>query len=480
MKVTGLSAGSREDPAGRGVGEEVTMSSNVALLLGRGSDGELVSTVTAAGWQVQPIADDETGQDGSSAGTQERPAVGLISIPDRDPGWLARVHRVIQRRRQTGWIAVVSPESVADPCVRELIVVHCVDYHTTPACSERLRFALGHAAGMAALVVQNSDVEADLVMPMDGGDAFVCRSPGLQLIRRDLMKIAPSDMPVLITGETGTGKELIARTVHQASARRAQPFVAVNCAAMPPSLIHAELFGFEKGAFTGAHRRKVGHLEAAAGGTIFLDEIGDLDAELQVLLLRFLEQKSVRRVGGREEMIVDARVVAATNVDLEAAVARGNFREDLYYRLNVLRVLLPPLRERPEDIEALAREFLARYAREQPTHVAGFSRAAVAAMNGYPWPGNVRELLNRVRRAAVMAEGRLITPADLHLEEQAEAVDELSLDLAREQAERRTLREALRRTGGNATRAARLVRVSRATFYRLLEKHRLLPVAARG
>jgi DNA-binding NtrC family response regulator len=456
------------------------MSSNVALLLGRGTDGELVSTVTAAGWQVQPIADDERGQGGSIASPHERPSVGLISIPDRDPDWLARVHRVIQRRRQTGWIAVVGPACVADPCVRELIVVHCVDYHTTPACSDRLRFALGHAAGMAALAVQGGEPETDHVIAIDGGDSFVCRSPSLQLIRRDLMKIAPADLPVLITGETGTGKELIARTVHQASGRRAQPFVAVNCASMPPSLIHAELFGFEKGAFTGAHRRKVGHLEAACGGTIFLDEIGDLDAELQVLLLRFLEQKAVRRVGGREEMIVDARVVAATNVDLEAAVARGSFREDLYYRLNVLRVALPPLRERPEDIEALAREFLARSASEQPTHVSGFSRAAIAAMNGHAWPGNVRELLNRVRRAAVMAEGRLITPADLHLVEQAEPADELSLDLARDHAERRTLCEALRRTGGNATRAARLVRVSRATFYRLLEKHHLLPVAARG
>ncbi len=458
------------------------MSSNVALLLGRGTDGELVSTVAAAGWQVEHIADRETGGHGASiaAAPHARPAVGLISIPDPDPDWLVRVHRVIQRRRQTGWIAVVSPESVVDPCVRELIVVHCVDYHTTPACAERLRFALGHAAGMAALMVQGHDTGPGHMVPIDGGDAFVCRSPALQLIRRDLMKIAPADIPVLITGETGTGKELIARTVHQASGRREQPFVAVNCAAMPPSLIHAELFGFEKGAFTGAHRRKVGHLEAACGGTIFLDEIGDLDAELQVLLLRFLEQKAVRRVGGREEMIVDARVVAATNVDLEAAVARGSFREDLYYRLNVLRVKLPPLRERPEDIEPLAREFLARSAREQPTHGVGFSRAAAAAMNGHAWPGNVRELLNRVRRAAVMAEGRLITPADLHLDEQAATEDELSLDLAREQAERRTLREALRRTGGNATRAARLVRVSRATFYRLLEKHRLLPVAAGG
>jgi DNA-binding NtrC family response regulator len=188
----------------------------------------------------------------------------------------------------------------------------------------------------------------------------------------------------------------------------------------------------------------------------------------------------VRRVGGREEMMVDARVVAATHVDLEEAVKHGRFREDLYYRLNVLRVKLPPLRERPEDVEALAVEFLSRLGREQPSRVIGFSRAALAAMHRHPWPGNVRELLNRVRRAAVMAEGRLITPADLHLDQDDDGDERLNLDVAREQVEKVTLREALRRTGGNATHAARLVGVSRATFYRLLEKHRLLPVAARG
>jgi DNA-binding NtrC family response regulator len=446
-------------------------SKKVALLIGRFTDGALESTVVAAGWRVQHV-EEEPGDRAVSA------RVGLVSIPDRDPGWLSKLHRVVEGRQQTDWIAVVSPDSIADPWVREFVAVHCVDYHTTPVCADRLRYALGHAAGMAALVAHNS--EDNEALAVDEEQAFVCKSPALQVIKRDLHKIAPVDMPVLITGETGTGKELVARTVHQVSRRREQPFVAVNCASMPPSLIHAELFGFEKGAFTGAHRRQVGHLEAAGGGTIFLDEIGDLDSELQALLLRFLEQKAVRRVGGREEMMVDARVVAATHVDLETAVKHGRFREDLYYRLNVLRVKLPPLRDRPEDVEALATEFLARLAREQPSRVIGFSRAAVAAMNRHTWPGNVRELLNRVRRAAVMAEGRLITPADLHLDQELDGDERLSLDVAREQVEKLTLREALRRTGGNATHAARMVGVSRATFYRLLDKHRLLPVAARG
>jgi DNA-binding NtrC family response regulator len=450
-------------------------SKKVALLVGRFTDGALESTVAAAGWRVQHL-EEEAGDKLVSA--RAGASVGLVAIPDRDPGWLAQVHRVVERRQHTDWIAVVSPESIGDPWVREFVAIHCVDYQTIPVCADRLRYALGHAAGMASLVAHNH--EQNDPRPLDEEHAFVCRSPALQLIKRDLQKIAPADMPVLITGETGTGKELVARTVHQVSRRRDQPFVAVNCASMPPSLIHAELFGFEKGAFTGAHRRQVGHLEAAGGGTIFLDEIGDLDSELQALLLRFLEQKAVRRVGGREEMTVDARVVAATHVDLETAVKQGRFREDLYYRLNVLRVKLPPLRDRPEDVAALAAEFLSRLAREQSSRVIGFSKAAMAAMNRHTWPGNVRELLNRVRRAAVMAEGRLITPADLHLDQELEIEDGLNLDIAREQAEKLTLREALRRTGGNATHAARLVGVSRATFYRLLDKHRLLPVAARG
>jgi DNA-binding NtrC family response regulator len=458
---------------------------SVALLVSRIADESLVSTAAAAGWKLQPIDHDAARPASEAAGARAGGKVGLVDIPDGDPAWLAHVQRVVERRRHIAWIAVVSPESIADPRVREFIAIHCADYHTTPVCAERLRHALGHAAGMAALVANDhapslpvdGDDAADAA---DDGHALVCRSPALQLIRRDLEKIASADMPVLITGETGTGKELIARAVHRSSRRRDQPFVAVNCASMPLSLIHAELFGFEKGALTGEDRRRFGHRQPAAGGTVFLDEIGDLDPELQALLLRFLEQKTVRRVGGPEEMQAAARVVAATRVDLEPAVAQGRFREDLYYRLNVLRVVLPPLRDRPEDVEALARAFLARFAGERPSHVVGFSKSAVSAMVGHSWPGNARELLNRVRRAVVMADGRLITPADLHLDEQVVAEGDLRLDQAREQAEQLTVREALRRTGGNATRAARLIGVSRATFYRLLDKHRLLPVAARG
>ena len=444
-------------------------SESVALLVGRAGDGVLLAAVAAAGWRLERI-DVVEAENGASPGR----AVGLAAIPDRDPGWLAHVQEQLRRHSHTRWVAVVSPDSAADPAVRELIAIHCVDYHITPVYPERLRASLEQAARMAALLAEHGGDE----LSAGDGQAFVCRSPALKAIENDLRKIAPSDMPVLITGETGTGKELIARTVHLASGRRDRPFVAVNCASMPPSLIHAELFGFEKGAFTGAHQRRVGHLEAAGGGTIFLDEIGDLDAELQALLLRFLEEKAVRRVGGSEEMTVDARVVAATHVDLEAAVEQGRFREDLYYRLNVLRVRLPPLRDRPEDIEVLAREFLLRYAREKSTRVCGFTRAALAAMTAHPWPGNVRELLNRVRRAAVMAEGRLITPLDLHLVDHDAPDNPLSLQMAREQAEKLTLREALRRASWNATRAAQLVGVSRATFYRLLEKHRLLPATA--
>jgi DNA-binding NtrC family response regulator len=242
---------------------------------------------------------------------------------------------------------------------------------------------------------------------------------------------------------------------------------------LPPSLIHAELFGFEKGAFTGAHQRKVGHIEAARGGTIFLDEVGDLHPDLQALLLRFLEEQAVRRVGGREEIHVDARVLAATNVDLESAIKHGKFREDLYYRLNVLRVNTPPLREHSEDIETLALTFLDRYVEDNHTKLRGYTKLALRAMRAHSWAGNVRELLNRVRRAIVMCDGPMITPQDLCLDVETPDQPLLSLDAARFEAEKNTLLAALRQTGWNARKSADLVGVSRATFYRLLVRHGL-------
>jgi DNA-binding NtrC family response regulator len=363
-------------------------------------------------------------------------------------------------------VAVVDRALITDRQVREFIAVHCVDYQTLPLERDRVLFALGHIAGMAALVGGTGEDSraADVAVNLFGD------SPVMQSLRADLSKIAAVDAPVLITGESGTGKELVARAIHSMSSRREQPFVAINCVSLPPSLIHAELFGFERGAFTGAHHRKVGHLEAAHRGTILLDEIGDLHSELQALLLRFLEEQAVYRVGGREEIRVDARVVAATHVDLEAAVKRGDFRSDLYYRLNILRVRTPPLRERREDITPLAHVFLTRFSGERPYPPRGFSVAALTAMHQHDWPGNVRELLNRVRRAIAMCDGRLITPCDLGFSAENQPLD-LNLEAARIAAERKTILTALQYSGRSAGKSAQMVGVSRATFYRLLEKH---------
>jgi DNA-binding NtrC family response regulator len=296
-----------------------------------------------------------------------------------------------------------------------------------------------------------------------------------QALVRDLFKIANVDMPVLIIGETGTGKELSAREIHRRSDRHDGPFVVVNCAELPPTLIHAELFGYEKGAFTGATRRKIGYLEQAGGGTILLDEIGDLPIDLQVLLLRFLQQKTIRRVGGVDDIHVDARVIAATHVDLPAAVREGCFREDLYHRLNVLRTHVPALRERNGDIDILADYFFDKYSSEAKCSARGFSSAAGQAMRQYHWPGNVRELMNRIRRALVMCEGRMIAIRDLGIPRNRlpAKVDLETLEQARERAEREAIAAALLQAGGCAKQATDLLEISRATFYRLLEKHGL-------
>lgn len=393
-------------------------------------------------------------------------SIGILVLTSKEPAWFGKLLTIVAHLKNLNWIAVVDRALVRDQEIREFIAVHCVDYQTLPLDRDRVLFALGHLAGMAAITGETcEDARAAEVAANLFGD-----TPVMRALRSDLSKIATVDAPVLITGESGTGKELVAHAIHEMSSRRDQPFVAINCVSLPPSLIHAELFGFERGAFTGANHRKVGHFESAHRGTILLDEIGDLHQELQALLLRFLEEQVVRRVGGREEIRVDARVVAATNVDLESAIKSGTFRSDLYYRLNILRVRTPPLRDRREDIEPLARMFLKRFSGENPRRPRGFSESALAAMYRHDWPGNVRELLNRVRRAIVMCEGRLITPGDLNFSVDHRPLD-LSLETARVEAERKTILTALQCSGGNAGKSAQMVGVSRATFYRLLEKH---------
>jgi len=287
-----------------------------------------------------------------------------------------------------------------------------------------------------------------------------------------IQRVAPTDATVLVLGENGTGKELVAHAIHQASGRRDGPFVPISCGAIPETLLETELFGHEKGAFTDAYRTREGKFELANGGTIFLDEIGELPVHLQVKLLRFLQDHVIERVGGRDAQRVDARVVAATNRDLRAAIASGGFREDVFYRLSVLTIQVPPLRERGDDIHMLAEFFLEFYARHHKRRIKGFTRAALRAIQAHPWPGNVRELENRVQRGVILARDAYLRPEDLELAE-PQGEGPRTLQEARDDAERQLLVEALTRNAGNITRAARDIDVSRPTFHDRLRKHKI-------
>jgi len=285
-----------------------------------------------------------------------------------------------------------------------------------------------------------------------------------------LRKVAVSSAPVLLLGESGTGKEAAAVAIHRRSARAAGPFVAVNCNAIPENLIESELFGHEKGSFTGADSQRKGLVESAQGGTLFLDEIGELPALIQVKLLRYLQDRRFQRVGGRQEIQSDARVIAATNADLKAAVKNGAFREDLYFRVAVVTVSLPPLRERGEDISLIAREFLHRHAIQNGRTGLSLAPDALRAINRYPWPGNIRELQNRVQRAVIMAEGKRIGVDDLELAQLIEDLPPTTLKEAREDLEREMVRQALKRHAGKISSAAVDLGISRPTFYELMEK----------
>lgn len=312
--------------------------------------------------------------------------------------------------------------------------------------------------------------------------SIVGQSPAIREALGQLRQFAGCDLTVLITGESGTGKELVARAIHDQSHRAAKPFVVLNCAAVPATLIASELFGYEKGAFTGATTAKRGLIEHAHRGTLFLDEIGEMQVDLQVMLLRFLQEGEILRIGGRKPIKVDVRVIAATNVVPRAAIAAGRLREDLYYRLNVLPIHLPPLREREGDIEVLADHFLREAARELRRPVPSLTPAALAALQRHQWPGNVRELLAAIRRAVVLNAGALLDVPDLQLQPVATIRRPLirpkRSSLPRRckpgsDGERREIVDALRQSGFNMTRAARALDVSRATFYRMLHRNRI-------
>lgn len=421
--------------------------------------------ISTAGWDVHVA---RSSQDAHTLMDDRRFPVGLAEIPSGSAADWSALEDVFNRNNTSRWIALTSPHTLAQDAVCNLINSTFHDYHTLPCDLDRLLNAIGHAYGMDSL----ARLEEYQPAP-DGEYEMVGSSNALLELFKAIRKIAGVEAPVLINGESGTGKELAALAIHERSNRASGPFIAVNCGALPANLIQSELFGHEKGSFTSAHQRKVGRIEAASGGTIFLDEIGDLPLDLQVNLLRFLQEKTIERVGSAQSIKLDVRVIAATNVDMERAVEQGRLREDLYYRLNVLNLSVPPLRERAGDIELLARFFFKKFISEKNKLVKDFSKQALAAMASYDWPGNIRELINRIRRAMVMCDRRLITPADLGLEKRHSQRGILTLEQARASAEVDAINNMMRQTKHNVSEAARRLGVSRVTLYRLAEKHQI-------
>lgn len=318
--------------------------------------------------------------------------------------------------------------------------------------------------------------EIDLCCKKEEIYEIIGTSSKMKEVFKLIRKYAPTDYPVLITGESGTGKELVSRAIYERSLRKDKPFVIVNCAAIPENLLESELFGYEKGAFTGADKRKIGRIELANGGTLFLDEIGDMPLSLQAKLLRFLENYTFERVGGTETLHADVRIIAATNVDLEKAVKEGKFREDLYYRLNVLTINLPPLREREDDIEIITKYFVNKYAQEIRKNVKGITSDAMEILKKYHWPGNVRELLNVIRKAVVMADGEYIDVKDLDRRIfEKKNIENISIgDISPlETIKAKMLAKVYKETGGNISKIAKILGVSRPTVYKLLEKYKI-------
>ncbi|MDX1481812.1 MAG: PEP-CTERM-box response regulator transcription factor [Woeseiaceae bacterium] len=345
------------------------------------------------------------------------------------------------------------------------------DFYQKPVETDTLRLLVERAFRMYELEAENRRLHE--VMPHSPLDGIVAASPGMRNVCRMIEKVAPTDVTTLLLGESGTGKELLARALHRLSPRADKRFVAINCAAIPENLLESELFGYEKGAFTGAARTTPGKVEVADGGTLFLDEIGDMPIGLQAKLLRFLQERVIERVGGREEISVDVRVVCATNQNPVELIEKELFREDLYYRVSEITIDIPPLREREEGRLILARTLLAKLADQQKRAINGFSRDACDAIEAYSWPGNVRELENKIKGAVIMADGKLITADDLGLSVGDEAPDTLNLREVRAQAESKAIRTALMRNFGNISRTAEELGVTRPTLYDLLNKHGL-------
>lgn len=428
----------------------------------RNPSESLRSRLAARGWHVEVVA----GANEVRRSLRRDVAMGgLLDLSSGfDPHELAALAPSLSLIN-VGWVALIDAAQRRNASVRQLIRDCCFDYVTVPASDERIVDSIGHAYGMAVL---NEVPEEEREGRPETGMVGACDA--MRTLYRLIGKVAASDVSVFIAGESGTGKELTALAIHARSARRHKPFVAVNCGAIPAPLLQSELFGYEKGAFTGAHRRKIGTIEAANGGTLLLDEIGDLPLESQASLLRFLQEARIERLGGQTSIAVDVRIISATHVDMAGAMREGRFRPDLYYRLGVLHIEEPPLRARGKDIELLAQYTLDRFRKEAGRRLRGFSPDAIAAMHNYGWPGNVRELINRIRRAIVLSEGGQITANDLELGDYV-TLAPVSIAQARVIAERQALELAMLRNRGRLSDIAHDLNVSRATLMRLMHAH---------
>lgn len=436
------------------------MSTGKLILLNlSNSHPELTGTLKSLGWDIQSVNSTEALSDPRS---YSHCLLGLALLnKDTARSQIEQLPLLCP----VPWLAVIPAAVVATDGWAPLLAQTFCGYLMLPVDIEGLSALLDQAQARLQMG-RNLDTDPDGT----GRYGMIGRSPPMQELFHRIARVTRGDEPVLITGESGTGKGLVARALHEHSKRRHRPFVVVNCGGLAERLLHSELFGHEQGAFTGAHQRRIGSIEAAAGGVVFLDGIGDLPLPLQSHLLRFLQEKAVVRFGSSKATPLDVRVVAATHVDLLKAATLGRFREDLLYRLNVTHIPVPPLRQRGEDIELLAQALLGGSGLQRNPRVSGIGKAALTAMRQHHWPGNVRELINRMQHGMIMSRSHLLTPEDLDLTPIIEQTEATPTAGAKQRIEREMIRAALEDNRHNVSRTARALGVSRVTLYRLFEK----------
>jgi two-component system, NtrC family, response regulator len=399
--------------------------------------------------------------------------LGLPPDPDGVTEGFATLETILSLKPDTK-VIVASGHGAHESALRA-VSSGAYDFYRKPIDIDQLGLIVRRAVQLHDMEAENRRLAERVGEDRRVLGTMITGAPEMLKVARTIERVANTDVSVLLLGASGTGKELLARGLHEASGRKGGPFVAINCAAIPENLLEAELFGYERGAFTGAIKTTEGKIELAEGGTLFLDEVGDIPLPLQVKLLRFLQERVIERVGGRKPIPVSTRIVSATHQDLPTMIEAGSFREDLYYRLAEIVVKIPSLAERHGDTTLLARHFLQRFAREMNPAVRGFTADALAAVNGWHWPGNVRELENRIKRAVIMADGKLVTAEDIDLPDTASEALPVNLKAAREGADRKAIRQALARTENNVSAAAKLLGISRPTLYDLMKQYDLQP-----